>query len=241
MLLPALLVACGQVPATSPLPSASATASEPSGSPSAVPRVSASAAPSASASRAAGTENCEYVASGTAARPVKQPRATGVPARGTVTYVLTMTEGNVAITLDRAKAPCTAHSFASLAEQGFYDQTRCHRLVDSGLFILQCGDPTGTGQGGPGYTFADETDGTESYRPGVVAMANAGPNTNGSQFFLVYDDSSGLDPKYTIFGRMDDRSRGVVERMAFEGQDGSNPAGGGKPNNPAEIIRVRQR
>jgi len=158
-----------------------------------------------------------------------------------VTYVLTMTEGNVAVTLDRAQAPCTVQSFVSLAKQGFYDNTRCHRLADSGIFILQCGDPLGTGDGGPGYSFADETTGTESYRRGVVAMANAGPNTNGSQFFLVYDDSTRLDPKYTIFGRMDEQSRGVVERMAFEGQDGTNPAGGGRPNNPSEILSVRAR
>ena len=77
------------------------------------------------------------------------------------------------------------NSFVSLARQGYFDRTRCHRLADSGIFILQCGDPTGTGQGGPGYQFANETDGTESYTRGVVAMANAGSGTNGSQFFLA--------------------------------------------------------
>ncbi|MFP5283360.1 MAG: peptidylprolyl isomerase, partial [Actinomycetes bacterium] len=190
---------------------------------------------------AGGGESCEYVPSGTAARPVEPPSSTGAPTSGTVTYVLTMTEGDVAITLDRAKAPCTAHSFESLAAQGYFDNTRCHRLADSGIFVLQCGDPTGTGDGGPGYTFADETDGTETYGQGVVAMANAGPNTNGSQFFLVWQDSSAMKPNHTIFGTMNEASRQVVARMAAEGQDGSNGDGSGRPNNPSEILSVRRR
>lgn len=179
--------------------------------------------------------------SGSAARPVELPKGTGVSTSGTVSYVLAMTEGPVTITLDRVRAPCTVHAFESLVRQGFYNQTRCHRLVDSGIFVLQCGDPTATGSGGPGYTFPDETDGTESYTAGVVAMANAGPNTNGSQFFLVYDDSTGLPPNYTIFGRLDAASVQVVSRIAEEGQDGTNSAGGGTPNNPAEISTVERR
>ena len=189
-----------------------------------------------------GRERCEYVPSGEPARPVRPPTARGVPTSGTVRFVLRMTEGDVAITMDRVKAPCSVHAFAALAGQGFFDRTRCHRLADSGIFVLQCGDPTGTGRGGPGFSFADETDGTESYTAGVVALANSGPNTNGSQFFLVYDDSTGLDrtPAATIVGRMDERSRGVVARMAAEGQDGRNPDGTGVPNNPAEILTVTQ-
>ena len=184
-------------------------------------------------------EDCAYDLSGTPARPVQPPRTTGVEASGTVTYTLKMTEGNVVVTLDRLKAPCTVNSFESLASQHFFDRTRCHRLVDSSTFLLQCGDPTGKGTGGPGYTFPNETDGTESYTAGVLAMAN-GADTNGSQFFLVYADSSALDanPDYTIFGTMDQASLGVVNRMAAEGQDGSNPEGGGLPNNPCEIVSV---
>jgi cyclophilin family peptidyl-prolyl cis-trans isomerase len=183
---------------------------------------------------------CEYVPTGESAKPVKPPPTTGVATSGSVRYVLQMTEGKVTITMDRAKAPCTVNSFVSLAGQGYFDKTRCHRLADSGIFILQCGDPTGTGRGGPGYQFANETDGTESYTRGVVAMANAGPGTNGSQFFLVWDDSTSLNqtPNYTIFGTLDPASRDVVAAMAAEGQDGSNPDGTGRPNNPSEIIRV---
>jgi cyclophilin family peptidyl-prolyl cis-trans isomerase len=183
---------------------------------------------------------CEYAEAGEAARPVNLPPTSGVATTGTLEYVLEMTEGPVRITLDQAKAPCTVNSFVSLARQGYFDRTRCHRLADSGLFVLQCGDPTGTGRGGPGYQFANETDGTESYVRGVVAMANAGPGTNGSQFFLVWDDSTSLDrtPNYTIFGTLDAASRDVVAEMAAEGQDGSNNDGTGRPNNPSEIIRA---
>jgi peptidyl-prolyl cis-trans isomerase B (cyclophilin B) len=197
--------------------------------------------PSAAPSQTVG--DCRYTPAGSAARAVNLPRSTDVPDRGTVAFVLATNEGDVTIRMNRAKAPCTVNSFESLALQGYFDDTVCHRLVDSGIFVLQCGDPTGTGRGGPGYTFADETDGTESYRAGVVAMANAGPDTNGSQFFLVYADSTGLDamPNYTIFGRMDEKSRGVVARISAEGQDGSHPSGGGKPNNPARITSVTRR
>ena len=219
-----LIAGCGRIPSESPPPQGPATS------------------PTGSRGIQSGgeTTTCEYVAIGTAARPVELPSATEVPTSGTVSYVLDMTNGPVRLTLDRVKAPCTVHSFESLADQGFFTGTKCPRLVDKTFFILQCGDPTGTGNGGPGYTFADETDGTESYVSGVVAMASSGPNTNGSQFFLVWDDSTTLDGNAdaTIFGRMDAKSSDVVASMAAEGQDGTNRRGGGKPNNPSEIVRI---
>ena len=206
-----------------------------------IPPMGSEPIPEASSGRgddAAG--GCEYVATGEAAKPVNLPSTSGVPTSGSVRYVLRMTEGDVTVTMDRAKAPCTVNSFVSLAGQGYFDKTRCHRLADSGIFILQCGDPTGTGRGGPGYQFANETDGSESYTRGVVAMANAGPGTNGSQFFLVWDDSTSLNqvPNYTIFATLDPAGRDVVAAMAAEGQDGSNPDGTGRPNNPSEITSV---
>ena len=223
-----LISGCGQIPTPSPPdpPPSSAAA------PSAVPSVSGATGETG--------DVCEYSVSGDPARPVMPPPSTDVPTSGTISYVLAMTNGKVTITLDRTKAPCTVNSFVSLAGQGYFDKTKCHRLADSGIFILQCGDPTGTGKCGPGYEFADETDGTETYTEGTVAMANAGPGTNGSQFFLVYADSSSLDqiPNFTIFGKMDKASRDVVASMAEEGQDGSNPDGTGRPNNPSEITRV---
>ncbi|GAA3714955.1 hypothetical protein GCM10022204_37790 [Microlunatus aurantiacus] len=229
------LAACGTIPANDPLrPSTAAGASTPAETSAPTP------ATSAGSPAATGTEQCEYEPSGDVATSVRPPSPTGVATSGTIGYDLTMTEGTVRITLDPVRAPCTVHSFVSLAEQGFFDETRCHRLVDSGIFLFQCGDPTGSGSGGPGYTFADELDGSESYTKGVIAMANAGANTNGSQFFLVFRDSTSLDqkPDYTIFGKVDPSGIPVLERMAAEGQDGTDPAGGGRPNNPSEILEV---
>lgn len=116
---------------------------------------------------------------------------------------LLMEEGEVTITLDRSAAPCTVNSFLALAEQGYFDDTTCHRLVDTGIFVLQCGDPTATGMGGPGYVFDDELTGDETYPPGTVAMANAGPDTNGSQFFMVWAETE-LPASYTVFGTLDE-------------------------------------
>ena len=223
-----LISGCGQIPSPPPPPDPQTR----SLAPSPLPRVSSVGGNTG--------DICEYSLSGRAARPVTPPPTTGVPTSGTISYMLAMTNGKVRITLDRTKAPCTVNSFVSLADQGYFDKTGCHRLADSGIFVLQCGDPTGTGKGGPGYEFADETDGTESYTEGTVAMANGGPGTNGSQFFLVWADSTSLDkiPNFTIFGKMNKASRDVVASMAAEGQDGSNPDGTGRPNNPSEITTV---
>jgi peptidyl-prolyl cis-trans isomerase B (cyclophilin B) len=222
-----LISGCGQIP-TPPPPDSPASSVVPS--------------PESSVSAVVGETGdvCEYSVFGSPARPVMPPPSTDVSTSGTISYVLEMTNGKVTITLDRTKAPCTVNSFVSLADQGYFDNTKCHRLADSGIFILQCGDPTGTGKGGPGYEFANETDGTETYTEGTVAMANAGPGTNGSQFFLVWADSTSLDkiPNFTIFGTMNKASRDVVASMAEEGQDGSNSDGTGRPNNPSEITRV---
>lgn len=180
---------------------------------------------------------CTYAPSGEPARPVDPPEPTAV-ASGPASVTLSFDVGDVSISMDRAGAPCAIHSFESLAAQGFYTDTACHRLADNGLFMLQCGDPTGTGMGGPGYRFPDEVDPQATYPAGTVAMANAGPDTNGSQFFLVYQDSQ-LPPAYTILGQMDEASIGVVNRIAAEGQDGANADGTGRPNNAATITAVR--
>jgi peptidyl-prolyl cis-trans isomerase B (cyclophilin B) len=105
------------------------------------------------------------------------------------------------IALDPA-APATVASEVFLTQQGFYDNTQCHRLTTEGIFVLQCGDPAGDGTGGPGYTVPDENlpaDGAANYPAGTVAMANAGPGTSGSQFFIVYADTT-LPGDYTIWG-----------------------------------------
>lgn len=181
---------------------------------------------------------CAYPSDGQKpARPVDPP-PTQAPKSGTVTLTLTTNEGPIVITMDRAKTPCTVNSMESLAKQGYFDNTQCHRLVDSRIFVLQCGDPTGTGRGGPGYSFADELTGTEKYTAGTVAMANTGqPGTNGSQFFIVYEDSP-LNAAYTLFGTVDAKGLATVKKIAEMGNDGSNPAGGGKPHNDARIDKA---
>jgi peptidyl-prolyl cis-trans isomerase B (cyclophilin B) len=145
--------------------------------------------------------------------------------------------GELDADLDADRTPCTVNSFVSLAEQGYFDGTSCHRLTTEGIFVLQCGDPTGTGAGGPGYSFADELDGSETYGPGTLAMANAGPNTNGSQFFIVYGDSP-LPPSYTVFGTVDEESVASVEDVAAVGSDNANGAGDGAPKKPVDISSV---
>jgi len=121
------------------------------------------------------------------------------PVTGTWTARLGTNRGPVSLRLDAAKAPCAVSSFVYLARRGYFDTTRCHRLLVGSQGILQCGDPTATGRGGPGYSFADENLAGATYSRGTLAMANAGPDTNGSQFFLVFKDS-GFQPDYTPFG-----------------------------------------
>ena len=185
------------------------------------------------------TTSCDYPSDGQEpARDVDAPSA-DAPAEGTVTAVMTTNFGDITLTMDRADAPCTINSFVSLSEQGFYDDTPCPRIGDQeGFGILQCGDPTGTGSGGAGYTVADELTGDESYASGTIAMANTGaPDTNGSQFFLVFRDSQ-FPPSYTVFGTIDEAGLKTIDAIAAEGNDGAHPAGGGTPNKDVTIEKV---
>ncbi|MER5863619.1 peptidylprolyl isomerase [Kitasatospora sp. NPDC002040] len=134
--------------------------------------------------------------------------------------------GEVTIALDAAKAPHTVNSFAYLASEQYFDHVKCHRLTTEGIYVLQCGDPTGTGSGGPGYQFADENLTGATYPAGTVAMANAGAGTNGSQFFLVYKDTQ-LPPNYTPFGKITG-GLDVLTNIAGGGVQGGG--GDGAPN-----------
>ncbi|HEX4251452.1 MAG TPA: peptidylprolyl isomerase [Pseudonocardia sp.] len=188
------------------------------------------------------TVSCTYPSDGQPpARPATAPPTANVSARGTVPVALATSAGQIDLTLDRDLAPCTVNSFVSLAKQGYFDNTPCHRLTTSpGLQVLQCGDPTGTGSGGPGYKFSDETYPQLTYGRGYLAMANAGPNTNGSQFFMIYGDASALTPDYTVFGYITPPGLQVLDTVAKAGDDGSldpNP-GGGKPNMKVTITKV---
>jgi peptidyl-prolyl cis-trans isomerase B (cyclophilin B) len=153
--------------------------------------------------------------------------------------------GKIGLKLANNESPCTVRSFISLAQQKFFDGTHCHRLTTSpGLSVLQCGDPTGDGTGGPGYQFADEYPADQfphgdpalkrpvRYPRGTLAMANAGPNTNGSQFFLVYRDSQ-LPPAYTVFGTIDATGLATLDKIAAAGV-----AGGGQDGPPGTEVTI---
>jgi peptidyl-prolyl cis-trans isomerase B (cyclophilin B) len=186
---------------------------------------------------------------------VGTPPASGEPRSGTRDMTINTNLGSIVVQLDLAKAPCTSASFTYLASKQFFDNTKCHRLTTSGIFVLQCGDPSGTGSGGPSYRFKDENlpsppasasaspagspsapaePATASYRAGTLAMANAGADSNGSQFFIVYKDSP-LPPNYTIFGTIT-RGLDVVTKVAAGGvaEGGQNP-GDGKPKTEVTI------
>jgi peptidyl-prolyl cis-trans isomerase B (cyclophilin B) len=192
-------------------------------------------------------ENCQYPAAEEASKQVNPPRTGQVPTDpAQVSASMSTSQGNIGLMLDNAKSPCTVNSFASLAQQGFFNDTPCHRLTTSeGLSVLQCGDPTGEGTGGPGYQFANEYP-TNQFQPddpalqtpvlyprGTLAMANAGPGTNGSQFFLVYKDSQ-LPPNYTVFGTIDETGLATLDKIAAGGV-----AGGGEDGKPALDVQVK--
>ncbi|HEY0639157.1 MAG TPA: peptidylprolyl isomerase [Pseudonocardiaceae bacterium] len=184
---------------------------------------------------------CAYTPTGQqAAKPVEVP-AQPTSRTGTAAVTLQTNNGPIGLTLDLAAAPCTANSFVHLARSKFYDGSPCHRLVASETFrILQCGDPTGQGNGGPGYNIPDElpttlapapSGGASVYPRGVIAMANTGqPNSGGSQFFLVFGDTF-LPPDYTIFGTIDQGGLAVLDTIGAAGDDGSldGGPGGGAP------------
>ncbi len=193
-------------------------------------------------------QDCQYPAAGQASKKVNPPRTGKIPMDETeISVSMETDQGNIGLMLDNAKAPCTTNSFASLAGQGYFNDTECHRLTTSeSLSVLQCGDPTGKGTGGPGYQFPNEYP-TNQYQPdnpalqqpvlyprGTLAMANAGPNTNGSQFFLVYKDSM-LPPNYTVFGTIDDTGLATLDKIA-----GAGVQGGGQDGAPANKVLVKK-
>lgn len=191
--------------------------------------------------------NCQYPAAEKAVREVEPPKSGKVPLEpAQISMSMSTDEGNIGLWLNNAEAPCTANSFASLAQKGFFDNTSCHRLTTApSLGVLQCGDPTSTGSGGPGYKFANEYPTNQYpkddpalqkpvlYPRGTLAMANSGPDTNGSQFFLVYKDSK-LPPNYTVFGSIDATGLATLDKIA-EGK----VSGGGEDGRPATPVTVK--
>ena len=156
-----------------------------------------------------------------------------VPTSGTLQLTMTTNVGPIGLSLDQAGAPCAAASFRYLTEQGFFDGTPCHRQTNSEtLKVLQCGDPSGSGSGGPTYDFPTQVTGAETYPRGTVAMANASDGLDGSQFFLVYGDSQ-LRPDYTVVGTIDEAGLATLDTIAANGIAGGAPDG--PPAQPVTI------
>ena len=147
------------------------------------------------------------------------------------------TQGMITVQMLTDKAPCTTFSFRFLASQGYFNKTHCHRLTIQGIYVLQCGDPTGTGSGAPGYAFIDENLAGATYPPGTVAMATAGPNTTGSQFFFCWKDTT-LPPLYTPFGTVIG-GMDVLQKIAAAGDDSQNGPGDGYPTRYTEFRSVQ--
>lgn len=178
--------------------------------------------------------SCEYPEDGSEPAKAVEPPPAEATATGTLSGTIATNVGDIAIELDAERTPCTVNNFVSLAEQGYFDDTQCHRLTTQGIYVLQCGDPTASGMGGPGYTIADEVDGTEKYGPGVLAMAKtSAPDSGGSQFFMVYADSSVLEPEYTVFGTFDESGVELLEEVAAKGT-----AEGGPDGSPKEAVTI---
>ncbi len=140
---------------------------------------------------------------------------------GAYAATLHTTLGDISLEFLPAEAPLAVNSFLFLAGQGYYDDVIFHRIISG--FMLQCGDPTGTGTGGPGYKVRDELEGSDTYERGTLAMANAGPNTNGSQFFIMHRDY-GLPHNYPIFGKVTDGLDIVDAIAALDTDPGDRPA-----------------
>ncbi len=198
----------------------------------------ASSTGATASSSAEPTTPCSYSAAGTAAKQVNAPANLEPLNSGTVQATMTVNGQEVPITLDRTLAPCGVNSFLSLASQGFYDGTDCHRLTASDqLNVLQCGDPTGKGNGGPGYGFATEAAQGATYPVGTVALANASgeATSNGSQFFIAYGPTT-LSPQYTVLGTVTGQGMTVIQQIAAKGvQKGAQD---GPPVEKATIEKV---
>jgi peptidyl-prolyl cis-trans isomerase B (cyclophilin B) len=215
--------------------SGSDAAAKPSAS--TTPSTSASPSSSASTSASASAGGCTYGPSAEkAAKDVGTPTYNATAAKKPYTATVKTNRGDVVIAMATTKAPCTTNSFRYLATKRYYDQTSCHRLTTANLFVLQCGDPTGTGGGGPGYQFGVENAPKDGIFPaGTVAMARAtDPNSNGSQFFIVYKETQlpTSGGGYSIFGKVT-KGLDVITKVAAAGVEG-----GGADGKPVQSVTI---
>jgi cyclophilin family peptidyl-prolyl cis-trans isomerase len=180
-------------------------------------------------STASSTAAADTAASG--AKTWSAPPEMSIDVNAAYTADLTTSEGDIQIALDPKQAPMTVNNFVFLAKQGFYDGVTFHRVIPD--FVIQGGDPQGTGQGGPGYEFEDELPNAGAYKVGSVAMANAGPNTNGSQFFIIVGaQGAALPPAYSLFGKVT-QGQDVADKISTMAAAGTET-----PDPPVTIEKV---
>ncbi len=198
--------------------------------------------PTTTVQPAAAVSPCSYISAPPAARKVGTPPATP-DTKASYQATIRTNRGTIVVGLTGARATCTVNSFVYLATKNYFSNTKCHRLTTSGIYVLQCGDPTGTGTGGPGYRFANEvagdsTTGSADFPAGTLAMAHSSqPGSNGSQFFLVYKDTV-LPPDYTPFGRIIS-GLSVLQNVAKAGvASNANGPGDGPPKESVVITSV---
>jgi peptidyl-prolyl cis-trans isomerase B (cyclophilin B) len=188
------------------------------------------AAPASAAIKCASTK-----AVGHAAKATNPPQKPATKLAKTLTLVTNC--GTIVAKLD-PKAPFTVTQMAALVKAKYFDQSLCHRLAVRDFYMLQCGDPTATGTGGPGFQYGDEnlpTTAKVTYPAGTLAMANSGPNTNGSQFFLVFKDSGVLGPNYTVWGKI---TKGLDVLNYIGNQGVTDPSGVGAPKIKVAILKA---
>jgi peptidyl-prolyl cis-trans isomerase B (cyclophilin B) len=214
-------------------PAASTTAPPPGATAAATPGTTAAPPPGATA---APTPCPAADGSSPTTGTFAAPMANCIDPTKTYTATVETNKGTFTVTLDPAKAPNTVNNFVGLSRYHYYDNTPCHRIITD--FVVQCGDPTGQGTGGPGYEFADELPQAGEYKIGSLAMANSGPNTNGSQFFIITgDQGTQLPPNYALFGQVTDGFDTTVKAMAAA----ANPdptKNGVPPTEPITITKV---
>jgi len=239
VLLVATLSACSSTPkksvaTPSATPPSTATPSASATTPSATPSASATTPSMAATTLASGVACKDTTALGHSPITITPPSTMTKGRMGTFTLVTNC--GNIVIETNGVKAPVTMTALTALATGGYFNASLCHRLTTAGIYVLQCGDPTATGSGGPGFTFQDENlpqQVANNYPEGTVAMANSGPSTNGSQFFLVYANTT-LGANYTIWGKITS-GLNIVKAIAAAGV-----AGGGSDGTPAVKIAIEK-
>jgi peptidyl-prolyl cis-trans isomerase B (cyclophilin B) len=198
------------------------------------PTVGPSSTPTTSAAGQKTSGPCGYVpvdkSSNPSLKDVGLPPDPRPTPTSSVNVQISTNRGEIDVSLDGKSAPCTVQSMSYLIEKKFYDNTPCPRVVNSGIFVVQCGSGGATTSGGPTFTIPDENLAKADYTAGAIAMANTGqPNTGSSQFFFITKDSnSGLSKAYTVVGHVT-KGLNILQAVAAGGDDGSSGAGGGAP------------